>query len=118
EKVMEYMLFNLTSCVPNPSQSCAPATCSSLGYNCGKTGDGCGNIIDCGTCSSGLTCGAGGPNVCGSGTAPLTPATCQSLGFDCGAAGDGCGGVLQCGTCPTGQTCGGAGVPNVCGAIG
>jgi hypothetical protein len=119
EKVLEYMLFNLTSCVPPTVNGCTPTTCMALGYNCGKTGDGCGNIIDCGMCPSGQTCGANNmPNVCGSSPTPCTPATCQSLGFNCGKAGDGCGGVLDCGTCPTGQTCGGGGSPNVCGAVG
>jgi hypothetical protein len=41
------------------------ATCSSLGYNCGTASDGCGNTLNCGTCSSPQTCGGYGPNVCG-----------------------------------------------------
>jgi hypothetical protein len=118
EKVLEYMLFNLTSCVPPTMQGCTPTTCMALGYNCGAAGNGCGGILQCGNCPPGETCGAQMPNVCGTGTVMCTPATCQSLGFNCGAAGDGCGGILQCGTCPTGQTCGGGGVANVCGAVG
>jgi hypothetical protein len=51
--------------------ACNPLTCSGLGYNCGMTGDGCGNTLDCGTCPAGQTCGGGGAaNVCG---APKTP---------------------------------------------
>jgi hypothetical protein len=118
EKVLEYMLFNLTSCVPPTMQGCTPTTCKALGFNCGAAGDGCGGILKCGDCPSGQTCGENMPNVCGPGTVMCTPATCQSLGFNCGAAGDGCGGILQCGTCPMGQTCGGTGIPNVCGAVG
>jgi hypothetical protein len=39
-----------------------------LGYNCGMTSDGCGSVINCGTCSGTQQCGAGinpKPNVCG-----------------------------------------------------
>jgi hypothetical protein len=118
EKVLEYLLFDLTSCVQPDMPMCTPTTCNALGFNCGAAGDGCGGIIQCGTCPSGQTCGAQMPNVCGPSTVMCTPATCASLGYNCGKAGDGCGGVLDCGTCPAGQNCGGLGVPNVCGGIG
>jgi hypothetical protein len=43
-----------------------PATCQSLGYNCGPQGDGCGNLLQCGTCTAPAICGGGGtPGVCG-----------------------------------------------------
>ena len=29
---------------------CTPKTCSQLGINCGPAGDGCGNMLACGTC--------------------------------------------------------------------
>jgi RHS repeat-associated protein len=91
--------------------SCAPATCASLGQNCGAVPDGCGGTLDCGTCASPQTCGGGGvPNVCG-----CTPTTCGAQGKDCGSISDGCGGGLECGTCTPPQSCGGGGVPNVCG---
>lgn len=92
---------------------CTPKTCTDLGADCGDTSDGCGKPIHCGTCSSGETCGAGGPNRCGVGT--CTPSTCTSVGATCGLIGDGCGATLSCGNCPAGQTCGGAGQPNQCG---
>jgi len=41
---------------------CDLSTCSSLGKNCGSWSDGCGGTLNCGTCSSGLTCNNG---VCG-----------------------------------------------------
>ena len=41
--------------------SCVAKTCSSLNYNCGAANDGCGAMLDCGTCASGKTCSA---NVC------------------------------------------------------
>jgi hypothetical protein len=93
--------------------SCAPATCESLGAECGMQGDGCGGTIACGDCSAGETCGAGGPSRCGIGT--CTPTTCATLGATCGPVGDGCGGVLECGTCVAGEVCG-ARVPNRCAA--
>ena len=121
EKVFEYLIFDLSSCIkPDvpPPQSCTASTCASLGgLNCGQTGDGCGSALSCGTCTGPSTCGGGGtPNVCG--TPACTPRSCVDLGATCGAQGDGCGGVLQCGTCQAPMTCGGGGTPNVCGGAG
>ena len=94
--------------------NCQPATCASLGRNCGQIADGCGGVLECGTCGDGTNCGGGGtPNVCGAGT--CTPKTCAQLGFNCGQAPDGCGRLLDCGTCGNGQTCGVNNTPNVCG---
>jgi hypothetical protein len=74
--------------------------------------DGCGGVIDCGSCASNQTCGGGGQvGVCGT---TCTPKTCVEQGFNCGVATDTCGDVIQCGLCPPGQTCGSSG-PNVCG---
>jgi len=39
--------------------ACIPISCSSTGANCNIWGDGCGGIIDCGTCSSGYSCVSG-----------------------------------------------------------
>jgi hypothetical protein len=68
-----------------------------MGVTCGPSGDGCGNLIQCGTC----------PSNC-------TPRTCQQAGANCGKIGDNCGGLVDCGVCPPGTTCGGDGRPNVC----
>lgn len=35
---------------------CVPLTCASTGSNCGPIGDGCGGTLDCGGCTSPLTC--------------------------------------------------------------
>jgi len=98
---------------PCRSCSCTSTTCAAEGAQCGPIGDGCGNLLQCGSCSAGQTCGGGGPSVCGVGS--CTPRTCATQGVHCGPTGDGCGNVLQCGTCPAGQTCGGGGQPSVCG---
>ncbi|MFI5297151.1 MAG: hypothetical protein ACHREM_03555 [Polyangiales bacterium] len=99
-----------------PPGLCCPVTCTDLNINCGLAGDGCGAVLDCGTCPVGLTCGGDGvPGLCGGKCLGLT---CAELGINCGNADDHCGGVLSCGTCPAGATCGGLGVPNVCGAPG
>jgi hypothetical protein len=105
---------------------CAPLTCQALGVNCGKQGDGCGGVLDCGGCPNSLFCGGGGFNLCGLGNAPdgapvktCVPLTCQGKGWDCGQAGDGCGGALACGNgimCPGNQYCGGGGF-NKCGGM-
>ena len=45
---------------------CTPTTCQAEGANCGTISNGCGNTLDCGTCTSPATCGGGGvDNVCG-----------------------------------------------------
>ncbi len=104
--------------------SCTPRTCANLGYNCGPAADGCGGLLQCGTCVAPQFCGGRGFDLCGgnSGFGPdggpistCTPKTCPQLGFNCGPAGDGCGGTLQCGTCTAPQSCGGGGAPSVCG---
>ncbi len=122
EKVLAYMLFDLTTCIstptPPPPPKCTPTNCTALGYKCGQAGDGCGGIIDCGTCVAPATCGGGGtPFQCGGTSASCTPKKCTDLGMDCGQAGDGCGGVLDCGTCTPPAFCGGGGA-NKCGTNG
>ena len=117
EKILEYMLFDLASCVTPPQSSCKPLSCAAQGLFCGPAGDGCGNAIDCGACASPLTCGGAGVHgQCGQpdgGT--CIPLTCTQQGITCGPAGDGCGGVIQCGGCSGGQACGGGGVTGQCG---
>jgi hypothetical protein len=96
---------------------CTPVSCQPPGWRyCGKIGDGCDNVIDCGDCPAGQTCGGNGvPGLCG---APgCMPATCNVAGGGryCGKVGDGCGKTIDCGDCAGGQTCGGGGTPSVCG---
>jgi hypothetical protein len=108
EKTLEFMLFDLASCVGPPLGACTPKTCAEMGVTCGKSGDGCddGVVLDCGACQ---TC---------------TPRTCAEAGAQCGIIGDGCGGTVDCTPCfdnicepcPDGGTCGGGGTPNQCGA--
>jgi len=47
-----------------PGPVCAPLTCVQASATCGKVGDGCGGLLDCGTCVAPDSCGGGGaPNV-------------------------------------------------------
>ncbi|HSC86827.1 MAG TPA: hypothetical protein VLC09_06130, partial [Polyangiaceae bacterium] len=50
EKVLLYMLFDLGACVGDepPPPPCTPITCPEGA--CGKVPNGCGGVIDCGTC--------------------------------------------------------------------
>jgi hypothetical protein len=119
EKILEFMIWDLASCVPGPPTStCTPRTCMQQNIGCGPAGDGCGNQIMCPPCPAGQTCGGGGvPYQCG---APPADAgrcvgkTCQQQNIGCGPAGDGCGNQIMCPPCPAGQTCGGGGVPSQC----
>lgn len=87
---------------------CTPKTCVTGGFACGTALDGCGDAIDCGTCSAGQTCVN---NACVS----CSPITCASAGKNCGSISDGCGSTLNCGSCTSPNSCGGGGVANVCG---
>jgi hypothetical protein len=105
EKLLEYMIFDLGSCVP-PAKACVPATTCPDGQDCGYAPDGCNGLIPCGTCPDGELCGVGNPavpNHCGS--TECTPETACPADQECGFASDGCNGVVSCGTCPSGQTC-------------
>jgi len=94
---------------------CLPKTCTELGVNCGPVDNGCGGLVECGTCTLPLYCGGGGkPNVCGSNCKPLS---CMAIGAECGKQGDGCGGIVDCGACTAPASCGGGG-PNKCGTLG
>src|SRR5579859_2391927 len=101
--------------------ACTPKSCAEQGFDCGLALDGCGTILECGSCGAG-PCGAGGPNKCGGppGTMPeagpiCTPQTCASLHASCGLVSDQCASVLSCGQCPLPTTCGGGGAANQCG---
>ncbi len=116
QKALEFMLFDLASCVPGPRGPCSPQSCQDQGIDCGPAGDGCGNVIQCGSCPAGQTCGGGGFGLCGGPDAGVcVPETCNDLHHNCGIEGDGCGGVVDCGTCTLPAICGGGGQPSVCG---
>jgi hypothetical protein len=116
EKVLEFMLFDLSACVSvgDPGiPTCTAKTCEDLGATCGYRADGCGKLLNCGTCGAPDTCGGGGtPDQCGH-SCPLT--TCGAEGANCGVIADGCGGALDCGDCTAPAICGGGGTANVCG---
>ncbi len=107
----------------SPTGVCTPKTCKELGANCGPQGDGCGSLLQCGSCTGIETCGgAGKPNVCGipsaDASSTCTPGTCASAHATCGPVGDGCGNLLQCGSCMSPDSCGGGGIPYACGTGG
>jgi hypothetical protein len=123
EKILEYMIWDLSSCVPGqPTSTCTPKTCASFpAGTCGQQGDGCGGLTpDCNPCPAGQACGAcGTPGVC---CAPdggaCVAKTCTDYPNACGQQSDGCGGLTANCTCPAGQTCGGGGVAGQCGSGG
>lgn len=44
---------------------CTPRTCQDAGAECGAVGDGCGGLLNCGSCGPGEVCGLFAPNQCG-----------------------------------------------------
>ncbi len=114
EKLLEFMLFDLGSCVTPDVPKCTKTTCAAQGVHCGPAADGCGGVLDCGPCTPPATCGGGGiPSTCGAPS--CTARTCLDQGLKCGPAGDGCGHALDCGACTLPMTCGGGGTPGICG---
>ena len=99
-----------------PVGSCVPRSCAQAGVDCGPIGDGCGGVLQCGSCKAPQSCGGGGKaSICG-GASACVPKTCASLNVNCGPIGDGCGGaVASCGACTSPQICGGGGKPSQCG---
>src|SRR5258706_754115 len=97
---------------------CTPRTCGDIGATCGPQADGCGDVVQCGSCTAPEFCGGGGPSKCGSGAGidggNCTPKSCADLQVNCGQQGDGCGAVIDCGSCPPPDFCGGGG-PSQCG---
>ena len=92
--------------------SCTPGTACPAGQNCGTAPNGCGGLIDCGTCTAPDTCGGGGVSGrCGH----CQPLTSCPAGRNCGTMPDGCGGLVNCGTCTAPETCGGSGIDGQCG---
>jgi hypothetical protein len=80
--------------VPTVCPPCTPTTCLAANADCGVTPDGCGHMLDCGTCASGyecvsnsvsntceLTCPQGRVDCCGRGTC-IPFQICAKL--DCG----------------------------------
>ena len=108
EKLLEYMIFDLGSCVP-PPKACVPAATCPAGANCGYAPDGCGGLVSCGVCPTGQACGVGNPpvpNKCGKGSTTCVPQTCAAQNIECGPAADGCGDkVDSCGMCAAGELC-------------
>ncbi len=115
EAILEFMLFDLSACVQPYTPVCTPKTCAEDSIACGPASDGCGNLLQCGTCPAGQFCGGGGPGQCGT-SSSCVPETCMSQNIACGQAGDGCGNVINCGNCPTGEICG-IDSPGQCGKV-
>lgn len=82
----------------NIDTKCGTVTCAGQGAKCGTVADGCGGVLACGTCPSGLWCNAGTCATC-------VPVTCANQGAVCGTISNGCGGTLRCGRCAPGLSC-------------
>ena len=76
------------------SQVCHPTSCADQGKNCDQTTDGCGTILNCGTCQPGFTCTNG-----------TCTQVCTAIRPQCGPYTDSCGNPHDAGPCPSGQTC-------------
>jgi hypothetical protein len=100
------------------SGGCIPTTCQALGTDCGQVADGCGALLDCGTCADGASCGIVTANVCTALDGLCVPALAADVcaGKECGSEGDGCGDTVVCGSCGANEACGLA-QPFQCGTI-
>jgi Kelch motif len=87
---------------------CVPFDTADCAGKCGKLVGRCGNVITCTACPGALTCGAGGPNLCGTGT--CTP---SCTGKACGAS-DGCASVCTDGCACGPSTCNGCCAGGAC----
>jgi hypothetical protein len=65
------------------SDACIPKTCAELGYDCGQNPDGCGGILNCGSCPSPSYCGGGGYSQCGGSPCGGGPCTCETVDAYC-----------------------------------
>lgn len=114
----------LGQCGTRDGGPCVPTTCAALGVTCGPVGNGCGGMIDCGSCTLPDTCGGGGVlghcgrpvcshqtcmDMCPGTTLCFTPQDgdrVDSICFDTGSDARNCGG---CGiTCGLGTCSGGS----------
>jgi len=84
---------------PDGGVVCTPTTCPKLGFNCGPAGDGCGGLLQCGTCGMGEICGGQSPGVCGTGMS-CTGLCKQQVACDGGTSTTVTGKVVA-GTLPT-----------------
>lgn len=96
--------------VDDPNEGkCTPTTCEELQLNCALASDGCGEVLDCGTCPEGQLCGGEVPNVCLAPPSCIAATSCAELGWACGIAFDACGNTFDCAaegrTCGAGETC-------------
>ncbi len=100
--------------------ACVPLTCVALDAECGEAFDGCGRMLNCGTCPEDLVCGILEPNKCDA-SACIPVSSADACEGKCGTVDDGCGGAYECGPanggieCSPPTWCGGSGVPNECG---
>ena len=84
---------------------CAPTTCAAENKNCGDMPDGCGGVINCGSCIAPNACGGGNvANVCGQG-AQCARVSCEHAGAECGVVSNGCDGIDRCAKCAPRQEC-------------
>lgn len=95
----EYALYGSLDGSPLPEvgeDACEPATCAQLGTQCGTTDDGCGGVVQCGSCAY--------PYLCGEGSCEL-PANCnlQQCGPGATVAQTCCSPGRM--TCPNGTGC-------------
>lgn len=89
EKVLAYMMFDMTSCVQPPDLTCVPKTCTELNA-CGPIPDGCDGMLDCPPCCV--------PSCERLGKLPPDP---NNPGANCPPVDDGCGtgSTIVCGGC-------------------
>ncbi len=97
EKVLAYMLFDMTGTVCINKKTCTPLTCAAQGVTCGAASDGCGGTLDCGPCKgcTPYTCEAACASAGNSCSTTKDPTKIQQDYYDCPQP-DGCGETQDC----------------------
>jgi hypothetical protein len=82
-------------CIVDQQKACA-------GKNCGPVADGCGGMVDCGSCMPPRTCGGGGiAGICG---CKDDGSACKNK--QCGMVTNNCAQMVSCGSCTDPEMCG------------
>ena len=116
EKVLEFMLFDLASCISPTSRRppmCTPKTCAGRASTAAPPATAAATSFSAAPARRGRPAAAAAPSKCGAPRA--APLTCAAAGLQLRPGGRRLRQLAPLRHLPGGQTCGGGGLPGVCG---